>query len=61
MFKIRYVAIDTSPENTVFLPRSDDGYGAEQFQALRKVEVAQGGKAILATLNRLRSVVEGGA
>ncbi|NBW75456.1 MAG: thymidine phosphorylase family protein [Sphingomonadaceae bacterium] len=50
MFKIRYVAIDTSPENTVFLPRSDDGYGAEQFQALRKVEVAQGGKAILATL-----------
>lgn len=50
MFRIRAVAIDTAPENTVFLPRSDGGYGAEQFQALRKVEICHGDRSILATL-----------
>ena len=50
MFKIRAVAIDTAPENTAFLPRSDGGYGAEQFQALRKIEICGGGRTILATL-----------
>jgi len=48
--RIRRVAIDTQPENTAFLPRSADGYGAEQFFALRKIEVAGGGHSILATL-----------
>lgn len=50
MFRIRHVAIDTYPENTAFLPRTDSGYGAEQYQALRKIEVCHGGNAILATL-----------
>jgi thymidine phosphorylase len=50
MFKIRHVAIDTNPENTAFLPRTSSGYGAEQFQALRKIEICHDGKSILATL-----------
>ena len=50
MFKIRPVAIDTYPENTAFLPRTDDGYGAEQFQALRKIEICHASNSILATL-----------
>lgn len=50
MFKIRAVAIDTYPENTAFLPRHDSGYGAEQFQALRKIEICHDGTSILATL-----------
>ena len=37
MLKIRRVAVDTYPENTAFLLRSADGYGAEQFQAMRKI------------------------
>ncbi|MEP7005742.1 MAG: thymidine phosphorylase family protein [Sphingomonas bacterium] len=50
MLKIRRVAIDTHHENTAFLPRSDDGYGAEQFQALRKIEITGQQSGILATL-----------
>jgi thymidine phosphorylase len=50
MFRIRAVAIDTAPENTAFLPRSDGGYGAEQFQALRKIEICHADRSILATL-----------
>lgn len=50
MFKIRAVAIDTHPENTAYLLRNDNGYGAEQFQALRKIEITQNGCGILATL-----------
>ncbi len=50
MFRIRAVAIDTYPENTAFLPRTDSGYGAEQFQALRKIEICRGDSSILATL-----------
>ena len=50
MFKIRKVAIDTYPENTAFLLRNDNGYGAEQFQALRKIEISQDQRSILATL-----------
>ena len=50
MFRIRAVAIDTYPENTAFLPRNDSGYGAEQFQALRKIEICHDGTSILATL-----------
>ena len=50
MFKIRLVAIDTHPENSAFLPRTDSGYGAEQFQALRKIEISHPDASILATL-----------
>jgi len=50
MFKLRAVAIDTYPENTAFLPRTDSGYGAEQFQALRKIEICHESRSILATL-----------
>lgn len=50
MLKIKRVAIDTYPENMVFLLRSADGYGAEQFQAMRKIEVTAGVSGILATL-----------
>ncbi|MDQ4419490.1 thymidine phosphorylase family protein [Sphingobium sp. DEHP117] len=50
MFKVRLVAIDTYPENTAFLPRTGNGYGAEQFQALRKIEICHASNAILATL-----------
>jgi thymidine phosphorylase len=50
MLKIRKVGIDTYPENTAFLRRGDNGYGAEQFRALRKIEISNGGCGILATL-----------
>jgi thymidine phosphorylase len=50
MLKIRRVAIDTYPENMAFLLRSTEGYGSEQFRALRKIEICGGGNAILATL-----------
>lgn len=49
-FRIRRVAVDTHPENTAFLLRGDNGYGAEQFQALRKIEIGEGPRQILATL-----------
>lgn len=49
-FKTRRIAIDTQPENMAFLLRRHDGYGAEQYQALRKIEIVQGTCAILATL-----------
>jgi thymidine phosphorylase len=50
MFRIRPVAIDTYPENMAFLPRTGSSYGAEQFQALKKIEICGAGAAILATL-----------
>ncbi len=50
MFKIRKIAIDTYPENTALLLRGDNGYGAEQFKALRKIEVNGEACGILATL-----------
>ena len=50
MFTIRLVAIDTHPENMAFLPRTGSSYGAEQFQALRKIEICGKGASILATL-----------
>ena len=50
MLRIRKVAIDTYPENMVFLLRGKDGYGADQFKALRKVEISGGGCSLLATL-----------
>ena len=50
MFIIRPVAIDTYPENMAFLPRTGSSYGAEQFQALKKIEICGGEASILATL-----------
>lgn len=50
MFRIRAIAIDTAPENMAFLPRGGGDYGAEQFLALRKIEIGHAGQTILATL-----------
>ncbi len=50
MLKIRRVAVDTYPENTAFMLRAANGYAAEQFQALRKIEVFHNDRTILATL-----------
>lgn len=50
MLKIKRVAIDTYPENTAFLLRTTDGYGAEQFQAMRKIDITGESCGILATL-----------
>lgn len=50
MLKIKALGIDTHPENTAFLLRNDNGYSAEHFQALRKIRIADGDRAILATL-----------
>ena len=49
-YRIRAVAIDIYPENSAFLPRTVSAYRAEQFQALRKIEISQGERSILATL-----------
>lgn len=48
--KIKRIAIDTHPENTAFLLREGNGYSPEQFQALRKIEISDGNRSILATL-----------
>ncbi|MEZ5984115.1 MAG: hypothetical protein R3C54_17600 [Parvularculaceae bacterium] len=50
MLKVRFVALDTYPENTAFLSRTCTAYRPEEFQALRKIEIVNGGKTILATL-----------
>ncbi|MEL7491920.1 MAG: thymidine phosphorylase family protein [Pseudomonadota bacterium] len=50
MLKIKNVSLDTHPENTVFLSRRCTAYRAEEFTALKKVEVSANGKTILATL-----------
>lgn len=50
MLKVRSVALDTFPENTAFLSRCCDVYRAEEFQALRKIEISLADKTILATL-----------
>jgi thymidine phosphorylase len=50
MLKIRRIPIDTHPENTAFLLRHDNGYSAEQYQALRKLRIWTDCAEILATL-----------
>lgn len=50
MLTIKRLAIDTHPENTVFLLRQSNGYAAAQFQALRKIRVSGKGAEILAAL-----------
>ncbi len=49
--KIKRVAIDTEPENTVFLSRQCVVYRPEEFRALKKIELTSGGKSLLATLS----------
>ena len=51
MLKLRRMAIDTYRENVAFLARDCPLYRAEAFQALAKIEISHGGRAILATLN----------
>ncbi|PIW28229.1 MAG: thymidine phosphorylase [Rhodospirillales bacterium CG15_BIG_FIL_POST_REV_8_21_14_020_66_15] len=50
MLKLKRIAIDTHPENVALLSRSCTLYRAEDFQALRKIEVVTDGKQILANL-----------
>lgn len=50
LLRIRRVSIDTYPENTVVLLREGGSYRAEQFRALRKIEVSHESMSILATL-----------
>ncbi len=50
MLKIRKIAIDSYPENLALMLSDGDEYGAEQFRALRKIEVTHDHGSILATL-----------
>lgn len=50
MLKIKNIALDTAPENTVFLSRECSIYRAEEFAALKKIEVQAEAKTILASL-----------
>ncbi len=50
MLKLKNVAVDTAPENTAFLSRNCVAYRAEEFTALKKIEVVSDHKTILATL-----------
>ena len=50
MLKVKRVALDTAPENTVFLSRACRVYRAEEFTALKKINVTGQAGSILATL-----------
>ncbi len=50
MLKLRRIAIDSYPENMALLSRGCTAYRAEEFQALKKIEVASDSHHILATL-----------
>jgi thymidine phosphorylase len=43
MLKVKFVALDTYPENTAFLSRCCGVYRPEEFQALRKIGLAVNG------------------
>ncbi|MGE0408586.1 MAG: hypothetical protein AB7P23_04890 [Amphiplicatus sp.] len=49
--KIKRVAVDTEPENTVFLSRQCAIYRAEEFRTLKKIEILGGTRRLLATLH----------
>ncbi len=51
MLKLKRIGIDTYRENVAFLSRGCKSYRPEEFQALSKIEVFQGDRRILATLN----------
>ncbi len=40
MLRLRRIAIDSYPENMAFLSRTCTVYRAEEFQALKKIEVS---------------------
>ena len=50
MLKLRRVALDSHPENIALLSRRCSIYRAEEFRALRKIEVRSGTRTLLATL-----------
>ena len=51
MLKLKRIGIDTYRENVAYLSRTCGSYRPEEFQALSRIEVFQGGRHILATLN----------
>lgn len=50
MLKLRRIAIDTYPENMALLSRDCAVYRAEEFRALKKIEVVSDSRQLLATL-----------
>lgn len=50
MLKLKRIPIDTAPENTAYLSRQCSVYRAEEFAALRKLEITCDGRTILASL-----------
>ena len=50
MLKLKRIAIDTYPENIALLSRDCTFYRAEEFQALRKIEVVSDSTQLLANL-----------
>jgi thymidine phosphorylase len=50
MLKIRRIALDSYPENIAVLSRRCRIYRAEEFRALRRIEITSGSRQILATL-----------
>ena len=48
--KVKHIALDTYPESSAVLLRSGHPYHAEQFKALRKIEIVHDGARLLATL-----------
>lgn len=50
MLKLRRIALDSAPENIAVLSRHCTVYRAEEFRALRKIEVFGGAREMLATL-----------
>ncbi|MBT8471317.1 MAG: thymidine phosphorylase family protein, partial [Marinicaulis sp.] len=50
MLKIKNIALDTAPDNTVILARDCSVYRAEEFAALKKIEVMGNAKKLLASL-----------
>lgn len=54
MLRIKKIALDTEPENTVFLSKQCAAYRAEEFRALKKIEITPAHdkekRGILATL-----------
>lgn len=50
MLKLRRIAIDTYPENLALLSRDCTVYRAEEFHALKKIEISNNGRRLLSTL-----------
>lgn len=50
MLKLRRIAIDTYPENMALLSRACTAYRAEEFHALKKIEISNDGRRLLSTL-----------